>query len=566
MKRIVLLVSVIISALMFSCTDNVHDDIINNGGNVNNPVVGINQSGQNAEGLKYSFNNVVVNPKIVSLTNENAKLLSNQNEIAGGVYKLEISDNAASINLAAGNIIYLLSGEDAHLRIIKNVNQTAANTFKLDTEQAYLGDLFESGSLEFSVDVQKAENAIKKNSMVLRSTDYDQTFTYDILNYIKEYNAHGMVFNPNTSVKTYFNVKLGFNNRSKIVPSEFIFSYEIKPEFNPYLNFSQSLNKEVSIDMIDYVPSDLMELLKKIEIDIEIPAGALGNIPAKIGIDQIQFPANIIANVSNVSDLAYHVDGSLKVGYAYYNNVPNMKSHFIYENTMTADETLDININGEVITDINLVIVPKISIINDGILTASGNITYGFETITSTGISSTNKAIAGSKGTFKSSATFDIYSLGIRIFSTELFKENKDIWNVGEFNTNISFSDLKLKKPTKTPCGLLSYNYDITVGYNYPILGKKVPGTLTMTYDVYDDKNKLLRSGEKSVFTPSDLTANSFRFDLCIPFKADAWAWSGGFMRPLSYIKNVVVTDGYGNAGTIADFSVGSPYNNSFWR
>ncbi len=561
MRKILLMASVALSALMFSCSESIQDNIIDDG-NTNQPTRGINHSGENNEGLRYSLNNVIINPKIVSLNNENSDFISNLN----GVYTVEINDSELAPNIKEGNILYLSLDGNAHLKTIVSAKNSGANVYEIETTDAYLGDLFESGSIEFSIDMQKAEEKLKKNSMVLRSTPYEQTFTFDILNYIEEYNNNGLVFNPNTSVKTIFNVKLTFDGKSKVMPSEFIFTYEIKPEFNPYLTFNKSVNHEFAIDMIDYVPADLVKLLEEIELNIEIPAGTLGNIPAKVTVNKINFPSYIFANVAADSNLSYNTAGSFKIGYAYYSNTSSNKSHFIYENTMTSTGIADINIRGEVITDMNLVITPKVSIIDDLLLSATSKISYGFETVTSSTLSTSNKTIAGSRGTFKSSATFDIYSLGINIFSTELFKENKDIWNIGEFDNSMTFSNLKMDKPTKTPCGLLSYNYNITLNYKYPIAGKKVPGTLEITYDVYDDKNALLKKGERSVFTPYNLTESNLKFNLCIPFRADAWAWTAGFMKPLSYIRNAVITDSYGNKGTIADFAVGSPYNNSFWK
>lgn len=562
MRKFTLVVSVIFASLFFSCSDDLQTEV-----DLNDPqpkIEGlINQEGQ-ADGVKYNLRNVTVNPKLVLLNAENSKLLSTEGEIENGIYRVEILSNDASANITVGNVLYLRNANKVYLRTIKTVEQNSA-VYELNTEDAHLGDLIESGSLEFSIDVQKAEETLLKKSLLLRSSEYEQNFTFDILNFIKEYEAGGMTYSPNSSLKTFFDVKIVFKKGLPIVPAEFSFVYEIKPVFNPKMTFAQSMSKEFEVNMIDYVPENLIDLLKTIELDIVIPAGSLGNIPAKVSIEEIQFPSYIVANLTNASSLEYNVGGSLKVGYAHYNNVAGKESGFIYENTIVAEKNPDININGEVASDMKIIITPKVSIIDNSILTSKGNISFGFNTVTSA-IKDSNKLIKGSKGVFTTSAIFDIYALGVPLISNELFKDEKVLWNVGEFNNKMEFSNLKLTKPSKIPCSILSYDYNISLDYKYPISGKKISGTIEITYDVYDDKNKLLKSGEKSIFTPSNLTAGNFSFNLCIPFRADAFAWAAGFMRPTSIIKNVVLKDSNGNVGTLSDFTVGSPYNNSFWK
>lgn len=162
-------------------------------------------------------------------------------------------------------------------------------------------------------------------------------------------------------------------------------------------------------------------------------------------------------------------------------------------------------------------------------LDITGNISYGFKTLSAAGTDvRTNQSYAGSRGSFTSLGRFTISTLGINVITTDLFSDSKDIWNTGTFNNNIGFSNLRIAKPSKTICALASYNYEMTLDYTYPIRGKKIKGELTMTYDVLDDTGKMLRANQKLKFTPKQLTDNSFKFDVCFPFKADAWAWTAG--------------------------------------
>ncbi|MEN9920077.1 MAG: hypothetical protein RL662_2513 [Bacteroidota bacterium] len=552
------------ASLLFSCSSEGVGDTTGSTPNTSENVSLVNQSGE-TDGVKYTLKDVSITKNLLALDTNNSKLLSTDSDLQKGVFKLNITSAALTSKAVAGNILYILSEKENYARVIKTVKQLNEQTYEFTTDQAYLGDIIEDGSLDLSVDMQKAEDVMIRKNAVLRASTLDSTFSFNALNFVKEVKLGDLSFNPNASTRSFFNVRLAFNKTSKILPSELIFTYETKSVFNPYLAINKGVNKTYTFDMIDNVPTQIIDLIKKVEIDFEIPAGSLGKIPAKLSVDEISIPSQIIANTLNTTSIQYFLGGSLKVGYAYYNNESGKTSHPIYENTLGMVKTPDIKLNGEIGTDMKMIITPKITLVSTDLLKATGKIAYGLETFTSASQEG-DKLFMGSKGTSTSYGVVNIYSLGVAIISSEILNNKKEIWNIGEFNNKITFSNFKMAKATKTPCSVLSYSYPMALDYSYPIANKTITGDLEISYDVYDDSNKLLAGGRKTTITPIQLSDKSFRFDLCLPFKADALAWKVGFMRPLSYVKNIVIKDNKGNVGSVADFAVGSPYNTSFWK
>lgn len=562
MKKILLYLSLSLALILSSCSDETQNEVTTNGPTQSGL---INKSAQ-VDGVSYTMKDIAVNSQLIALNTSNSTFIEAQESSI----KVEVPSSENSSKLVVGNILYLQTGEATYLKTITDV-KAENSVYTISTEDAGLGDLFEGGSLELSVDVEEAENVLKRNNAKLKSAGFENGLTFDILNAIEEFKADGFAMGPNTSVKAFFNVKVGFAGKFIKTPNEVVVTYELQTAFNPYLTFSKSLNKDYQTDLIDLVPENLTDLLKSIEIEVDLPLGDLGTLPAKISIADIKFPVNVNANLSKEADLKFNANGTFKVGYAYYRNVAGKKSHQIYENTMIVTENPDLKLHGEVLSDAKIIITPNISLIDASLLKVSSDIIFGMSTETSGGIETlTQKYIGGSKGTFYSEGKISVSTLGLTLFTTELFKETTELWNVGSFDKTFTLSNLSIAKPSKTICALRSYNYEMTVDYRYPILGKSISNEIEVTYDVYDDSKKLLSANQKAILTPYNVSDKSFTFNLCIPFKIDALAWSAGFTKKTGYIRNIQITDAFGNKATgitgLTEIALGSPYNTSFWK
>lgn len=559
-----LFISLSLVLTLFSCNDETFNESV-----IDEPTQtsGLINKSAEIDGVSYKLKDVVFNPQVVALNTSNSTFTGNNKN----VYTVEVSSSEVSSNLIPGNTLYLQTSDTTYLKTIKAVDANGT-VFSIETEDAGLGDLFNSGSLELSVDVEEAENVLKRKNSKLKTEGFEKGLTFDILNAIEEYKADNFVMSPNTSVKAFFNIKVGFGGKLIKTPNEVVVTYELQTAFNPYFTFSKSVNKDYQANLIDLVPTKLMDKLKSVEISVDLPLGeSLGTLPAKVSIADVKFPIDIVANLSKEADLSFNANGTFKIGYAYYNNVPGKTSHQIYENTMIVSKKPDIKINGEIFSDAKIIITPNISLVDVSLLKVSSQILFGLSTETSGGLETLNqKYIAGSKGTFYSEGTVSVSSLNIQLFKTDLFKKTTDLWNIGSFDKSFTLSNLKIAKPSKTICALRSYNYEMTVDYRYPVLGKSISNEIEVTYDVYDDSQKLLAGGEKAILTPYNVTDKNFTFNLCIPFKIDALAWSAGFTKKTAYIKNIKITDAFSNQANgisgSSEITLGSPYNTSFWK
>ncbi|WP_419870581.1 hypothetical protein [Chryseobacterium sp. CT-SW4] len=554
MKKIyLLLVSAALS--ITSCTTSDLNDGISP--RETSPTELINKSGRSG-GVSYSLKNVEVNPNLVKISSENVTFISSDNEMKNGKFSFQTGSSEVIEKLIVGNVIFVKSQDQTYLRTITNVTQSNT-TFTLDTSDAYIGDLFSGGSLELSVDTQAAEQTLAaKNNPLLTAKDYNSSFTYDIFTHIPDYTAGGLTLSPNTSVTSTLHVNMGFGS-SKILPNKLEVYYQINSAINPFIAFSGAVNKKYNYDLINNVPTDIMDLLKSVEVEVNIPTGDfLGDIPATISIDQVNFPMDIEANVSKASKLAFNANGTFKVGFAYYNNVAGQTNHFIYENTMTNAGVAEADLAGEVATDMAVVIKPKVSLLDTDLISVNSNITFGINTYSNGNAGTSQAAGFSSKGDFYSSASFSFSSLGITLYKTDLFKENKELWSVGSFNTAMTLSNVRATKTSILPCsGLNSYNYGITLDYKYPILGKVMSGDLEVTYDVYADNGTLLQSQKTVTVTPSNITAKSFTFNLCVPFRQASIL----SIAKTTYLKNITVKDANGYVATgIVDPATNNPY------
>ncbi|WP_292010764.1 hypothetical protein [Chryseobacterium sp.] len=549
---------VLIPAALFltSCSNDDLSNSMSNSEQVSATEV-INQSGRSG-GVVYNLKNVEVNPNLVKISSENTTIISPDNEMQDGRFSFTTQSKELIKKLVAGNIIYVKTEDHTYLRTITGVVNNN-NTFSLNTSEAHIGDLFSGGSLELSIDTQAAEQDLaSKNHSLLKAKDYNNSFTYDIFTHIPDYTAGGLTLSPNTSVTSTLNVNMGFGS-SKILPNALEVYYQINSGINPSIAFSGAVNQKYKYDLINNVPSNLLDLLKSVEIEVNIPTGDfLGDIPAKISIDQVNFPMSIEANVSKASKLAFNANGTFKVGFAYYNNVPGKTNHFIYENTMTSTGVAEADLAGEVATDMAVVIKPKVSLLDTNLISVNSDISFGVNTYSNGYAGTSQAANFSSEGNFYSKASFSFSSLGITLYKTDLFNENQELWKIGNFNTAMTLSNFRATKTSILPCsGLNSYNYGITLDYKYPILGKVMSGDLEVTYDVYADNGTLLSQKTVTV-TPSNITANSFTFNLCVPFR-QASIFS---IAKTTYLRNITVKDANGyTASGIIDPATGNPYN-----
>lgn len=558
MRKFKFLAVLLLSSTLWSCQQDDNDVSNISNQEVVDPSL-INKSDE-IDGVRYSLKNVSVNSELIVLNDKNARLISTK----GDTYQIEITDS--SISLSEGKIIYLQTAGNTYLLKINSL-QSANNVYTLETEAAGLGNLFESGSLELSVDVDKAQSITTERSTRSGSVALQNGVTFDIFNFVKPFESADFTANLNSSLKAYFNIKIGFGS-SRIIPNMFEVSYELHPSINPYFTSAKGVNANYQIDFADYVPANIGDALKSIDVSIDIPLGDLGTLPAKIGIDQVSIPSEFTVNASEQMDLHFNTNGVFKIGYVHYNNVPGQVSHTIYENSILAANVDDIKLNGEMSSNTKIVITPRIALVDNNLIQVGGQLSFGLSTFTAGGISTaTNEYIGGSVGTFESKGTIKAGTLGLNIFNADLLNQSKELWNVGSFNKKFTVSDFTVAKPSKTQCSLRSYNFDITAGYKYPMYGKKITGTIEVTYDVYDDRKSVLASGQKVTLQATNVTDSKFTFSLCVPFRVNALGFTTGFTRTTGYIRNIKITDALGNvADGPAEIALGSPYNNSFWK
>ncbi len=384
--------------LLSSCTNDFNESTNNAtaDGTTKNGV--INKSGS-ADGVTYNLNNLSVNPNLIKISSENSVILSSEADLQSGKFSLKIDSPEITQKMVSGNLIYLTSPDSkVYFRKIAVVKEES-NVYTIETSDAYIGDLFTGGSIELVMNTQQSERAMqsKNSSLVSAKGKYDNTFTYDIFNYIKDYKSDYFTLNPNTSVKSTLNVKIGFGN-SKTLPNEMEIYYQIDSQINPFYTFNGAVNKKYTYNLLNNAPANLLDLLKKVEMDVTIPGGnLLGDIPAKISIDEISFPMEVEANISKASHFAINSSGTFKIGFANYINVPGKTSHFIYENTMTGSKVTESDLIGEVISDMKIAIKPKVKLLENTILDVKGNIVFGVNSFTIGNGSMTNSSAFASK-------------------------------------------------------------------------------------------------------------------------------------------------------------------------
>ena len=483
-----------------------------------------------ADGVTYSLDNLALNPEVIALNADNSTLLSSAEELAGGVIRV-----STDLPLGEDGVLYIRSGEYTGLRKVSSVLQSAPGVYLLETTPAQLGELFEGGAINLSLDLGEITRAV-----------YGFDRSLEILDVQDEYRWEGLTYNPATNVKLALNMQMEFK-KSQLLPARFSTWFEIAPTLSPYLSTAGAINQIYSKDISELLPVELVAFLENLEFDFDIPIGVLGieSLPAKLRIDDVKIPTRIEANLSSETDFAFNVNGSFKAGYEI--NISGLKARTtpIYENNIVAEvPEMVVNMPGELLTNAEVVITPNVSVLDD-LYSVSGDIVFGFKTETA-GNASLQKAAThfASKGVFTSRMSL-LVDLILTQVPVNIFNDETELWNTGAFDKRVEYSNLTWKVSSKNSNNLLllsrMYETDFTLNYSYPILGKKIPDELLISYEVYQDNGKTrIQSVTDLVIVPTNVTADSFRFKLNIPYKDKLLMIS---FQTTSYLKNVVIRD-----------------------
>ncbi len=503
----------------------------------------VNQSGT-MDGLSYSLENLEVNPELIVIKSADAKLESSEMDIQNGIVVLSNVDESLSSQFEIGRISYIHIGKYKAIRKIESI-ETDANSYKLTTSQAQLGDVFQNGSIDFSLELYEGKIPAKKQN-ILKKGSY---FYEEILNLDEEYDLNGIKYNPSTNVKFLFNMGMQFK-KYQLLPSKISTVFEIQTTMNPYFQFSTSINETYQNDLIQYVPEQLLDYIKSQEFEVQIPINSLGidSLPAIIKIQDINIPTKIEANISKESHLGYNTNGIFKIGYTVDIKSFKAKAKAIYENNIVCENPSSVDLNGELFTSAEVVIIPSISVF-DNAYTMSGDITFGIKTESTGSISPLCEPVFGSKGMFTSSmnVVLDLILLKVPI---EILNNETELWSVGSVTKSLTFYDLTHNVTGKYTNNILNatraYTTDFGLNYDYSVSGKRLPEEILISYQVYQDNGTtLLSTVKQKAITISNLTDSYFSFQLDIPYKRIGGILSSNYQKK-SYIKNITIEDGKG--------------------
>jgi hypothetical protein len=499
----------------------------------------VSDSGK-TDGVAYSLNNLVLNPEVIVLNSDNSTLQSSADELARGVIRV-----STDLPVHEESVLYIRSGEYTGLRKVSSISRSTSGEYLLETTPAQLGELFEGGELELSLDLQDVTRAV-----------YGFDRNCEIIDIQDEYRWDDLTYNPATNVKLALNMQMEFK-KLQLLPCRFSTWFEITPTLSPYLSTTGALNQAYGKDVSELLPVELVEFLENQEFDFDIPIGVLGieSIPAKLRIDDIKIPTHIETNLSTKTNFAFNVSGSYKVGYEI--NISGLKATTkpIYENNITAEvPDMAANMPGELLTNAEVVITPNISVLDD-LYSVSGDIVFGFRTETAGNASLQREATNfASKGVFTSRMNL-LVDLILEKVPVNIFSDEKELWNTGSFDKTVEYSNLSWKVSSKSSSNLLllskMYETDFTLNYSYHIQGKKIPDELLISYEVYQDNNKTrIQSVTDLVIVPTNVTEDSFKFKLDIPYKDKLLMLS---FQTTSYLKNIVIRDrnGYEFSGIL---------------
>jgi len=550
MKKIYFFSMVILSLLMMSCNQDSYTDDLGLEGDLPQQSGGtINKSGA-VDGLTYTLQNISVNPDLLILKDDEVSFTGTDGELKQGIIQITSIPVDLAQKLVTGTVMYIRKGDYTAIRKIETVTADLAGGYRLETSQAQLGEAFEGGSIDLSVNLYEKSIVEEVNSPRLKSARYGVDYIHELINITNTYNWGGFQYNPSTNVKMLLNMGLSFK-KGQMLPSRLSTVFEMQLNINPSLDFTGSYNNKYQDDLVKYVPRQMIDFLKAQEFKIDIPINALGieSLPATLTIKDINIPTEIEANLSKESSFNYAMNGSFKVGYAI--DVKGLKATYtpIYENTIVTKNPSALSLNGELLTKSEIVIVPNIALL-DNAYNVSGDIKFGVETTSNGNIVLPGKTpVFGSKGVFTSGMNVLVDLILIKV-PINIFNSQTELWNIGTIDKTITYYDLAWNVTSQNTTNILAgtrlYTTDFTLNYKYPILGKHIPEKLYISYEVYqqDGKSRLLTIKD-AIIEPANVTANSFTFKFNIPYKKEGGIFSTKYQTK-SFIKNIVIKDDKG--------------------
>ena len=538
MKKKGLLLSFILASFLFSCSNEEQLTVDQNHILTPNSSV-INTSGENA-GVSYKVKDLAIDPNIVFLNKSNVSLISSTDELNAGILKLSNVSQNILPTLSAGTIAYVNIDKYASVREISSITQENDN-ITLYTAEGSLSDVFPDGSIGFTMDF---------NPETLASTRGSISKEHDFLN-IDEVFDLGDDFKCafKSNLKMAFDVTLTFK-KGQISPTELSIICKATPNFDTQFTGYKSFNKTYEENFRKFIPEQIMDILKNYEIDYNIPVTSDIELPVKIKLEEIDIPVYIDANLSNETDFKLGLQGSFKTGFTYTANGWNRDIKGVYENNLNATLPDTQSLNGELITDIRLIITPKITVTND--ITAIGQITLGVSSESNNYMSFAEKPVVGSKGSFITKANVDVNMPILGKIPVTLANETRELWNVGTIKKELLITNITpnvTSKYSEIFRTVRQYQTDFTVNYKYPIRGKKITSEVEITYEVptilggWDKKTRTLEA--------KNITENSFKFTVDIPFYWKVISILRGEWRTDSKIRNIIVKDKYGSECTL---------------
>ncbi|MDR1503201.1 MAG: hypothetical protein LBT43_12200 [Prevotella sp.] len=535
-----------------------------------------NKSGGN-DGVSYALHGVSIVSDIISLTEKEVTFNSTEAQISEGAFSLSDVSPELAASLKKDNILYVSLGDYAGLKRIISVEATGEGIYRLETIRAQLGEVFRGGTIDLSVDLYKASIAREKSR--LKS---GKAYSYEILNLQDEYDlGNGFRFNPATNISMTYTFRMAFS-KTQVLPSEITNTFEVQLALNPTFNFAGSFNHRGDYELSQYIPQALLDYIKSQSFDLKIPINTLGidSLAATLKVKDIKMPLSIEANLSNQSLLSYGLNGNYKIGYSVAINGLKPTITPIYENNLVTTNPSLSDTYGELLTSARIDITPDISIL-DGAYSVDGTLSLENRTSTYGNISLPGKTPAfGSKAVniAKLIANIDLILLKVPV---TIINTEEELWNIGTIVKSVVYSDLKYVLPTSytDDYGILGNiiqtgsfkriykDTELSLNYKYPILGKKIPDELIISYDIYAENGTTkLNSVKDAIIHPTDITTDSFKFRQDILFSGETtYEKIGeekkkiGFItitvpifgnvsrcQSKSYIKNVVIKDNNG--------------------
>lgn len=543
-----LLVLLAIIPFVFSCSDESFSDQVSVNDEANNNRV-INKRGS-LDGITYSLDNISLNPDLLVINKENVDLISTEQELKDGIIKLFSVSDEISKQLLLDKILYVNVDGYTVLRKIDAVIYSKDGSFELRTTQAQLGEIFDGGTIDFSVDLSEIAKIENEKASNMRLGSYGRDYSYEIVNINGKYDQWGFEYNPATNIKMSLNVGLSFAKR-QLLPSQFTTVFELETNINPSLKFAASFNKAYSDDFVKFVPQSIMEQIRGNEFEIDIPINTLGieSLPAKIKIQDVTIPTTVEANLSQESNITYGVNGNLKIGYVLDIDGFTSKVTPVYENSLQATIPSTLAIHGELLHSTEIIITPDVTIL-DNAYNVSGDIKLAISSESNGHINIPNKDIVfGTKGVFTAGMNLNL-DLAVMKVPIQILNIEKVLWSEGTIDRTIVYSDLKSQATSNYTTNILSstrlYQTNFSLNYRYPILGKILANELFISYEVYQKNGTTkLETVNNLSITPENLTANSFSFSLNIPYKKSGGIFSSTYETE-SYLKNIVIRDSKG--------------------